>query len=246
MDKRNIKLIIEFDGNKYAGWQIQNNANTVQETITRAIEELTGEEINLIGSSRTDAKVHARGFCANFITSSTIPPDKFKQAINNKLPEDIVIINSNLVSDDFHARYSSKGKKYTYDILNREQPPALCRNYMYFYKKKLDINKMKKAVEFFIGEHDFASFQNTGSNVRTTIRTIYDFTIDTSGDIISISITGNGFLYNMVRIIIGTLIQVGIGKIDPTDITEIINSRNRKNAGPTAPPQALCLQEVYY
>lgn len=246
MDKKNIKLIIEFDGNRYAGWQIQKNAITVQETITRAIEELTKEEINLIGSSRTDAKVHARGFCASFFTSSTIPANKFKQAINNKLPEDIVILDSEHVADDFHARYSSKGKKYTYDILNREQPPALSRNYMYFYKKKLDINKMKEAINFFVGEQDFASFQNTGSNVKTTIRTIYDFTIDSSGDIISISITGNGFLYNMVRIIIGTLIQVGIGKIEPTDIPEIINSKNRKKAGPTAPPQGLCLKEVYY
>lgn len=243
---KNIKLTIEYDGSNYFGWQKQNNKETIQETIERAILTVTGERSNLIGSSRTDTGVHAKGMVANFKTNSTIPSNKIKFALNNKLPDDIVIINSEEVSDDFHSRYNSKGKTYCYTIINRKDRLALGRNYSYQFKWDLDVEKMKSACKYFIGEHDFCAFMSSGSSVKTTVRTINELYIENNDDEIKIFISANGFLYNMVRIIVGTLIMVGIGKISDVDIIDIIKSKDRTKAGACVPANGLTLEKVYY
>lgn len=243
---KNIKLTIEYDGSNYFGWQKQNNKETVQETIERAILAVTGEKINLTGSSRTDTGVHAKGMVANFKTNTSIPPNKIKFALNNKLPDDIVIINSEEVSEDFHSRYNSKGKTYCYTIINRRDRLALGRNYAYQFKWDLDIERMKSACKYFLGEHDFCAFMSSGSSVKTTVRTINELYIENNKDEIKIFISANGFLYNMVRIIVGTLIMVGIGKISDKDITDIIESKDRTKAGACVPANGLTLEKVYY
>lgn len=243
---RNIKLTIEYDGTNYAGWQKQKNAATIQQSLETAVKNITGESVDVIGSSRTDAGVHARGFAANFKTSSKIPDNKFRDAINSKLPRDIVVLNSKEVPLDFHSRYSSIGKEYSYTILNRVQPPALERNYVYYYKKHLNYKAMSEACNFFIGKHDFSAFRSTGSSVKTSIRTVSDAKIEKINDKLVFYVKADGFLYNMVRIMVGTLIDVGIGKISPNDILTIIESKDRNKAGKTAPANGLCLEIVYY
>lgn len=244
--KKNIKLTIEYDGTNYAGWQIQNNALTVQEKIQEVISKVTGENTQIIGCSRTDSGVHARGFIGNFFTESTIPPERFKYAINNLLPNDIVVIDSREVSLDFHSRYSCKKKTYSYTIINRSDYPAINRNYMHYYNKPLDLDLMKKGSEFLIGTHEFDSFKKAGSSVKSTIRTIYYINIEKHGDYIKFIIKGNGFLYNMVRIIVGTLIEVGTGKVYPEKVREILLAKDRSKAGKSVPPEGLCLEEVFY
>lgn len=243
---KNIKLTIEYDGSNYFGWQKQNNKETIQERIENAILMVTGEKSILTGSSRTDTGVHAKGMVANFKTNSTIPSDKIKFALNNKLPDDIVILKSEEVNDDFHARYNSKGKTYCYTIINRKDRLALRRNYSYQFKWNLDIDKMKNACKYFLGEHDFSAFMSSGSSVKTTVRTINKLYIENSNDEIKIFISANGFLYNMVRIIVGTLVMVGIGKISDEDVIDIIKSKDRSKAGPCVPANGLTLEKVYY
>lgn len=243
---KNIKLIIEYDGSNYHGWQSQINASAVQDIIRKAIMRLTGEECTLIGSGRTDAGVHAYGQVANFHTDSSIPSEKFSYALNSLLPKDIVIRGSSEVNDDFHSRFSAKGKKYRYVIYNSEFPSALLRNRAFHVTNFLDFDEMYKAVCFFKGTHDFSAFKASGSSVKTPIRTITDITLERRDSTIVFEIAGSGFLYNMVRIIVGTLLEVGTGKIKSDSIPEIINSRDRNKAGKTAPPQGLFLIEVYY
>lgn len=243
---RNVKLTIEYDGTNYCGWQKQNNEKTIQEEIEKAIYKAVGEVVEVIGSSRTDAGVHARGMVANFKTNATIPFDRFKYAINDKLPDDIAIIESEEVSEDFHARYDSKGKTYCYSIINRQQKPAIGRNYVYHFKWDLDIEKMREACKYFIGKHDFKAFRSLGSSVKTTERTIKELYIESEGEKINIFITADGFLYNMVRIIVGTLLKAGRGKIPVEDIEKIILLGDRKKAGPCVPAQGLILEKVYY
>lgn len=243
---RNIKLTIEYDGTNYLGWQKQKNGATIQGILEEAIKLLTKEEIELVGSSRTDTGVHAKAFIANFKTNSTIPADKFREAINHKLPEDIVIIKSEEVDINFHSRYDAKGKTYSYSIINRDIYPAIGRNYLYHIKKKLNINSMKEACKYFIGTYDFSAFKSSGSSVKTSIRTIKDLHIDEKNEIIKIYVTGDGFLYNMVRIIVGTLLMVGNNKIKPEEITNIIESKDRQKAGICVPAKGLTLEKVYY
>lgn len=243
---RNIKLTLEYDGTNYQGWQKQKIGKTIQGTLEKAIWELTKSNIEVIGSSRTDSGVHAKGFIANFKTKSTIPSNKFREALNYRLPEDIVILKSEEVSNDFHSRYSAKGKTYSYSIINREVPLAIYRNYYYNVKKQLNIGAMSEACRYFIGTHDFNAFKSSGGSVKTTIRTITDLHIESNGDIIKIYVTGDGFLYNMVRIIVGTLIMVGNNKIKPNEIKEIIDSKDREKAGICVPANGLVLEEVYY
>lgn len=243
---KNVKLTIEYDGTNYCGWQKQNNEKTIQEEIEKAIYEAVGEVVEVIGSSRTDAGVHARGMVANFKTNATIPFDKFKYAINDKLPEDISIIESEEVKNEFHARYDSKGKTYCYSIINRQQKIAIGRNYAYHFKWSLDIEKMQEACKYFIGKHDFKAFRSLGSSVKTTERTIKELYIEAKGESINIFITADGFLYNMVRIIVGTLLKVGRGKIPVEDIEKIILSGDRKKVGPCVPANGLILEKVYY
>ncbi|MDF2984821.1 MAG: pseudouridylate synthase [Eubacterium sp.] len=244
---RNIKLTIEYDGTNYHGWQVQKNALTVQECVEKALAKLLGTEAGVIGCSRTDVGVHAYGQVAHFFTNSTIPGEKFSYAINNLLPDDIVIQKSEEVSGDFHARYSSKGKKYRYLICNSAHQSAIMRNRACHVRPELDFEQIKKAAAHFVGEHDFAAFQATGGQVRSTVREIYSMNVSKKEDnLIEIEVTGNGFLYNMVRIIAGTLIYVGMGKLKESLIPGIIKGLDRTKAGKTAPAQGLYLMEIYY
>jgi len=244
--ERNIKLIIEYDGTNYNGWQSQMNGTAVQDIVEGALFQLTGEKVKLTGSGRTDSGVHAYGQVANFFSTSSIPAEKFSFALNTILPKDIIIKKSLEVGSEFHARFSAKGKKYRYLIYNSTHPSALLRNRTFHVFYNLNIAAMKEASTYFIGTHNFEGFMAKGSQVKNTIRTIWETSLIKRDEIIQIEITGDGFLYNMVRIIVGTLIDVGIGRIKTQDISNIIRSCDRKLAGRTAPPQGLYLVEVYY
>ena len=243
---RNIKLTIEYDGTSYGGWQKQKNNRTIQQCIEEAIKLLTGEDVELIGSSRTDAGVHAKGMVANFITNSQIPADKFREAINTKLPDDIGIIKSEEVDRNFHSRYDSKGKTYCYTLVNRYEKVCIGRNYVYQVRDELNYNLIKEAAKYFLGKHDFKAFKTNGSSVKTSVRTINGLELELKGDVIKIFVSADGFLYNMVRIIVGTLIEVGKGKIKPEDIESIIKNGDRSKAGPCVPPNGLVLEKVFY
>ena len=242
----NIKLRLQYDGTAYHGWQIQKNGVTVQETVKNAIEKITGENVTLVGCGRTDTGVHAENYICNFHTHSSVPAEKFPYALNSILPDDIVCFGAEEADEDFHASRNAVKKRYVYRILNREFPDAVLCRYAWHYKYALDTQKMKKAAKAFIGEHDFIGFASSGFSVKTTVREIYSLDVSREGDVITVDITGNGFLYNMVRIITGTLVAVGNGRIDANDISDIINSKDRRRAGITAPPEGLCLKEVYY
>lgn len=243
---KNYKITIEYDGTNYAGWQRQKNGVSVQEKIEDAIFSVTRKNIKIIGSSRTDAGVHAKGQVANFYLDTRIPVSKIPMALNSHLPEDIVILSAEEMPDDFHARYCSRGKSYTYTIMNRKIPPAYLRNYMAFCSYDLDIGKMKDGASYILGCHDFSAFKSSGSSVKTSVRTVKRLDVVKNGDIIKIYIEADGFLYNMVRIIAGTLIEVGRGTYPPEHVKAIIESKDRKLAGKTACAKGLCLEKVFY
>ena len=267
-------LTVAFDGTNYSGWQIQPNKETIEGVLNRELSRLLNEEIKVVGASRTDSGVHAEGAVCVFDTESKIPGDKFSYAINQKLPEDIRIRNSNEVDITFHPRRVNSRKTYRYRIRHDEFPNPLDARYSYHVYTKLDIEAMRRACEFIKGKHDFKSFCSVHTDVDTTVRTVYDVHIDVTPDkkllqmsglmksagesgamrsggesaagrirpeIIDIYVTGNGFLYNMVRIIAGTLIEVGQGKIKPEEIPAIIEACDREKAGPTAPAKGLTL-----
>ena len=294
---RRILLRVAYDGTNYHGWQLQPNAATIEGELNRALCALTGEEIVVTGASRTDAGVHALGNVAVFDTTSRIPAEKFSYALNQRLPEDIVIQSSKQVADDFHPRHCDCRKTYEYDILNRTFPLPAYRNTAYFLYGTLNIEAMRKACQAFLGEHDFASFCAAGAQVQTTVRTIYSLEVEcrplteagtpvppasgeavnaavgksgeqvqqaqpASGEaairaaggtnagsadqLLTIRVKGNGFLYNMVRIIAGTLVEVGRGHIKPEEVAGIIAAKDRAKAGPTAPARGLRLVEIEY
>lgn len=244
---RNIKLVIEYDGKDYNGWQKQPNKLNIQGEIERAIESITGEEkIDLIASGRTDAGVHAFGQIANFKTNTKIPVEKLPIAINSKLKKSVIIKSAEEVDERFHSRYNCKQKTYRYVINNSTQGSSIYRNLEYHFPVKLDVEAMKKAVKYFEGEHDFKGFKSSGTSGKNSVRIIYKAEIKQEGEHINIELTGNGFLYNMVRIISGTLVDVGLGKIKPEDIPAIIESGDRTRAGKTLPAQGLFLVEVKY
>lgn len=294
---RRILLRVAYDGTNYHGWQLQPNAATIEGELNRALCALTGEEIVVTGASRTDAGVHALGNVAVFDTTSRIPAEKFSYALNQRLPEDIVIQSSKQVADDFHPRHCDCRKTYEYDILNRTFPLPAYRNTAYFLYGTLNIEAMRRACQAFLGEHDFASFCAAGAQVQTTVRTIYSLTVEcrplteagtpvspASGEavnaadgkhgeqvqqaqpesgetaipaagganagsadqLLTIRVKGNGFLYNMVRIIAGTLVEVGRGHIKPEEVAGIIAAKDRAKAGPTAPARGLRLVEIEY
>ena len=243
---RNIKLIIEDNGKGFNGWQKQPNKLNIQGEIERAIGELTNEEINLIASGRTDAGVHSFGQTANFYTNSKIPIEKFAIAINSKLKKTIVIKSAEEVDEKFHSRYSVHNKRYRYIINNSEQGTAIYKDLEYHMPVKLNVDKMKEAIKYFEGKHDFSAFKASGTSSKSSVREIYKAEIIDKDEKIYIELTGNGFLYNMVRIIAGTLVDVGLGKIEPEDIPKIIESKKRENAGKTLPPHGLYLMEVNY
>lgn len=243
---RNIKLTIEYDGKDFNGWQKQPNKLNIQGEIERAISSITGEKIELIGSGRTDAGVHAFGQIANFKTNSNIPIEKMSLAINSKLKKSIVVKEAVEVDERFHSRYNAKKKTYIYVINNSKCGTAIYRNLSYCFPIELNIDEMKKAAKYFEGEHDFSGFKASGTSNKNSIRTIYNAEVTKKEENIIIKLTGNGFLYNMVRIISGTLLEVGIGKIKAEDIPEIINSKDRKKAGKTLPANGLFLVNVEY
>lgn len=243
---KNIKLIIQYDGTAYHGWQTQENAVTVQQTVERAIEKLLSQRVNVVGCGRTDSGVHAKRYVCNFHAESSIPYEKLPLALNTKLPEDIICLSAVEAAEDFDARYSAKKKTYSYYIYNSLVPDAFYRRFSWHFKYGLDVEKMRSAARAFLGTHDFIGFAASGFTVKTTVRTVYSLDIEKNGDLIGIHITGDGFLYNMVRIIAGTLAFVGTGKLSAEDMADIIASRERKRAGITAPPEGLFLSEVFY
>ena len=244
---RNIKLTIMYDGKDFNGWQKQPNKLNIQGTIEKVISEMTGEEIELNASGRTDAGVHSFGQVANFKTNSKIPIDKFPIAINSKIKKSIVITNAEEVEERFHSRYNCKRKTYRYIIDNSEFPTPMYRYLEYHIPNKLNIGAMKKAAKYFEGEHDFKAFKSSGTSSKSSVRTIYKAEIKkTENNRIYIELTGNGFLYNMVRIISGTLVEVGLGKIKPEEIKTIIESKDRQKAGKTLPAHGLYLMNVNY
>lgn len=243
---RNIKLTIEYDGKDFNGWQKQPNKLNIQGEIERAIYNITKEEVDLIGSGRTDAGVHAFGQIANFKTNSNISIEKMAIAINSQLKNSIVVKKAEEVDERFHSRYNAKRKTYIYVINNTEYGSAIYRNLEYHFPIKLNVEKMQEAAKYFEGEHDFKAFKSSGTSGKNSVRTIYKAEVRTDGERILIELTGNGFLYNMVRIISGTLLDVGLGKIEPSEIEDIINSKDRTRAGKTLPAHGLYLVKVNY
>ena len=243
---RNIKIIIEYDGKDFNGWQKQPNKLNIQGEIERAIEEITGEKVDLIASGRTDAGVHALAQVANFKIEKDIPIEKIPYALNSKLKKSIRVKSAEEVDEKFHSRYTCKRKTYRYVINNSLQGTAIYRNLQYHFPEKLDEEKMNKGIKYLIGEHDFKSFKASGTSSKSSVRTIYDAKVTREGEIVTIELTGNGFLYNMVRIISGTLVDVGIGKIKLEEVKEILEAKDRLKAGKTLPPTGLYLVDVKY
>ena len=243
---KRVKLVVAYDGTNYHGWQVQDNGITIEEVLNRTISELVQEDIKVIGASRTDAGVHACGNVAVFDTESRIPGDKFSFALNQRLPDDIRIQESCEVDADFHPRYADTVKTYEYNILNRRFELPSKRLYAAFCYYPLVLARMNPAAAYLVGEHDFKSFCSAGAQVQTTVRTIYAVNVTKEDDMVHIRITGNGFLYNMVRIIAGTLIQVGTGLMEPEQVKEILEARDRSKAGPTAVAKGLTLVEIRY
>ena len=246
---RRIKLTVAYDGTNYCGWQVQPNGITIEEVLNKAICTLTGEEIAVIGASRTDSGVHAMGNIAVFDTGSRIPAERFSYALNQRLPEDIVVTKSEEVSLDWHPRYQNSLKTYEYHILNTKTPVPTKRLYNCFVSFDLDVNRMRQGAQYLWGEPDFAAFCCIRTNAKTTVRTVTDLQIQQNPlkpEEITIRITGNGFLYNMVRIIAGVLIRVGRGFYEPEKVLELLEGRERKKEAVTAPPQGLCLMEIVY
>lgn len=244
---RNIKLTIEYDGKNFPGWQSQPGKVSIQTEIENAIKSITGEDVQIIASGRTDAGVHALGQVANFHTETNIPIKQIPYAINSKLTKSIVVKSAEEVDDRFHSRYNCKQKTYRYIINNSEFPSALNRYREFHMPYELNIEDMKKAIKHFEGEHDFAGFKSSGgSEKKTTIRNLTKCELIEDGNRIIIELTGNGFLYNMVRIISGTIVDIGLGKINGDEIDEIIASKDRTKAGKTLPPHGLYLVKVEY
>ena len=243
---RNIKLTIEYDGTNFSGWQIQKDKRTIEEELETALAKILKEEVKVIGSGRTDAGVHAMGQVANFKTDKTIKPEELHAALNTMLPYDIVILNVEEVDDSFNARISAKAKHYRYVINNAKFPSALNANREYHYKYFLDTESMQLAANDLKGKHDFRAFMAAGSTVKDTEREIYDIQVARLGNRVIIDVVGNGFLYNMVRIIAGTLIDVGSGKLDICVIKNMIETGDRNLGGRTVAPEGLFLVNVSY
>ncbi len=260
----NIALVIEYDGTGYSGWQIQENAPTVQACIQKGLQDLTGEAISVNGCSRTDAGVHAHGFVLNFQTATTIPPEKVALALNAFLPDDITAVQSYAVAPDFHARFDAKKKTYRYLFYPSQRPSALLSKRAWHVRTpdfdgvteeqwQSAVARMHEASSYFVGTHDFTAFRAVGSHVQTTVRTIFDAKVFllpedfiTGQRLFCFEVTGDGFLYNMVRIMAGTLKEVMLGKQSPDVLPEIIESNVRQRAGMTAPPEGLYLYQVTY
>lgn len=241
-----VKLVVAYEGTNYCGWQIQPNGITIEQVLNETLSSLLGEEITVTGASRTDAGVHSLGNVAVFETHTKMPAEKISFALNQRLPEDIVVQESCQVPEDFHPRFSKSRKTYEYRILNCRFRQPLERRTSYFYHYPLDVSAMQKAAAYLVGEHDFTSFASVHAQTNTYVRMIYALDVVREGDMIRIRVQGNGFLYNMVRIIAGTLIQVGAGIKKPEDVESILAGKDRELAGPTAPAHGLTMIGLEY
>lgn len=246
---RNIAMRLMYDGSNYHGWQYQKNGITIQQTLEEALSDLTGEDIKVTGCSRTDAGVHALDYVMNFNSSTEIPAEKLPYALNYKIGGDIIATDAWIADDDFNARFSAKGKKYIYRIWNSKVKNPFYRGYSWYMPYNMDRDAMKKAAEYFVGTHDFSAFMAAGGSQKTTVRTIRECSVTEDmelSELLTVTVEADAFLYNMVRIITGTLAEVGFGKIAAEDIPAIIESGDRKKSGLTAPPEGLFLKKVYY
>ena len=243
---KRIKLTVAYDGTNYCGWQIQKNGITVEEVLNKTLSKFFSQDITVTGASRTDSGVHARGNVAVFDAEVTMPPEKISYALNNLLPDDIRIQKSEEVTPDFHPRYCDTRKTYEYRIYNAQFPDPMMRLYSHFVYYHLDEIKMQQAADYLVGEHDFRSFCTPKEEVENTVRTIYDITVIREGNLVRIRINGNGFLYNMVRIIVGSLLKVGMGMIPPEQMRAILEAKDRTKAGHKAAACGLTLMEIEY
>ncbi len=246
--KRNIKLILEYDGTNYHGWQSQIGSclPTIQDILEQSLKTFTGEAIKTVSSGRTDAGVHALGHVANFTTTKNMPAEAWAPALNHLLPQDIRIQSSEEMPEDFHARFSASGKTYKYDILNRHSPSALYRNRAWHIDRKLNLSAMRRGAAVLIGKHDFSAFRGAGCGAKTPVRTIASVSIRRRGEIVEILLEADAFLMHMARNIVGTLVEAGLGRVKTEEVKQILASRDRKKASRTAPPHGLYLVEVYY
>lgn len=238
---KRVRLTVAYDGTNYHGWQTQNNGITVESELNRCLSELLGERVEVIGASRTDSGVHALGNIAVFDTKNRMPADRISYALNRRLPEDIRIQKSEEVSAGWHPRRRASRKTYEYRIYRGEFPMPVKRLYACFVYQPLDVEKMRRAAQYLTGEHDFRSFCQAGSQAKSTVRTLYEVTLEEQGADLVIRVCGSGFLYNMVRILAGTLIEIGKGKQEPDSMKAVLEARDRSAAGPTAPACGLTL-----
>jgi len=245
---RNIKLILEYDGTNYHGWQSQQGSGcpTIQDALEEALRKLTKENIKTVSSGRTDAGVHALGHVANFPTESAIPAEAWAPALNRLLPKDIRVIGSEEVKPDFHARYSARGKQYRYVVLARKAPPALLRNQVWHIDRKLNVTSMRKAARHLIGKHDFSAFRSSACSAKVPVRKLKTLAIRKKGDQIEFILEADAFLMHMARNIVGTLVEVGLGRFSPDEVRTMLRSRDRTTAGRTAPACGLSLVAVVY
>ncbi len=245
-EQKRIRLTVAYDGTNYHGWQVQPNGITIESELNRCLTDLFREPIEVMGASRTDSGVHAMGNIAVFDTTARMPAEKIAYALNQRLPEDIRIQSSEEVASDWHPRHVESRKTYEYCIYRARFPMPVKRLYSLFTYHSLDVNRMREAAGYLVGEHDFKSFCQVGAQVQSTVRTIYSIDILEQGDDLVIRICGNGFLYNMVRIITGTLMEIGQGRKEPEDIIHILEAKDRSAAGPTAPAHGLMLVNITY
>jgi len=243
---RNILIKLSYNGYAYHGWQVQSNAKTVQEVLQNAVEIICNKRESITGCSRTDSGVHANEYCCTLSTENQIPCNKLVNALNGNLPQDIAVLSCAEVDADFHPRYDCKEKEYIYKIWNSEVRNPFFQNTHLHYKYKLDAEKLDKVSKDFIGTHDFSAFCAAGGSVEDKVRTVKSFYVERSGDEVIMRVSADGFLYNMVRIMVGTLLDISSGRIDENSIPAIIESKKRENAGVTAPPQGLYLNKVTY
>lgn len=244
--QRNIALKLMYVGTAYHGWQVQKNAVSVAETLEKALACVVCHPVKCTGAGRTDAGVHAEVYVANFRTTSSIPCDRIPLAVNTRLPDDIVVLKATQVPEEFNAIGSCLKKEYTYRIYNSRLGNAFFVNRAWFYPKHLDESIMSQAAEQFVGTHDFSAVRSVGTETKTTVRTVYYFTVAREGDLIACRICANGFLYNMVRTMVGTIIYAAEGKLLPQEILDILARRNRTLAGPTAPSGGLYMTKLWY
>ena len=243
---KNIALRLRYDGSRYHGWQVQKNAITVAQTMEEALAKVCGERVKLTGCGRTDAGVHALRYCANFHSDCTVPVDRMPLAVNSRMPDDIAVVDAVEVPDDFNAIGSCVKKEYVYKILNSRIPDPFLADRVCFYPQRLDISLMQAAARAFEGTHDFKAVRSEGTQTKTTVRTVYWCRAEKDGDLITVSICANGFLYNMCRAMVGTMVYASYGKLIPEEIPALLEKRDRRLTGPTMPPQGLYLNRVWY